>query len=369
MRVWIDIDNPPQVQYLLPFRAAFEARGDEIMITARDYGMTFELLDGRNVDFRPIGASFGRSKRAKVTGLLGRTRALVHELGDWRPDIAVSASRPAALAARIMGIPSFILGDYEYVHVASYRLTRSYLVFPDVIDPIVFRRRGIRADRLVAYKGLKEDLTFAGVDLDGVQPDAAVAAAGGGDRVRVLFRPPAEDSHYYRPESGELALALLQHLAGDDRVVVVFSPRYARQTTYVDRLTWANQPLVLEQAIPMASLLKSVDAVISSGGTMLREAAYMGIPAYSIFRSAIGGVDRHLESIGRLTFLTSPADFGLIELTRRRAHAAVLQSNPMLLEDLVSVMSLPHRGERLAVRIGNGLERHTESREARAPTT
>ena len=38
---------------------------------------------------------------------------------------------------------------------------------------------------------------------------------------------------------------------------------------------------------------------------MLREAAYLGVPAYSILRSAIGSVDRYLESIGRLRILST----------------------------------------------------------------
>ena len=39
---------------------------------------------------------------------------------------------------------------------------------------------------------------------------------------------------------------------------------------------------------------------------MLREAAYLGVPAYSLFQGSPGGVDRHLEAIGRLVLLTPP---------------------------------------------------------------
>ena len=339
MRVWIDIDNPPQVQYLLPFHAAFAARGAEVVVTARDYGMTFDLLRAKQVDFRPVGASFGKSKRAKVSGLLQRGHALRKGFSRrGRPDVVVCASRPAALAARWMRIPSFILGDYEYVHVAMYRMTDSHLAFPDVIDPAVFRRRGIRGARLLPYRGVKEDLTFAGLDLDSVAPAEHIAAAGGDDRVRVLFRPPAEESHYFRSESKDLALALLEHLSGQERAVVVLSPRYPWQAEYLKRFEWANEPVVLTEAVPFLSLLKSVDLVVSSGGTMLREAAYLGVPAYSIFRSEIGAVDRHLEAIGRLTFLTSPADFGKLRL-ERGGHRPVLRSNPALVDELVERIS------------------------------
>ena len=78
-----------------------------------------------------------------------------------------------------------------------------------------------------------------------------------------------------------------------------------------------NAPVVLRDGVPFVSLLKAVDGVVSSGGTMLREAAYLGIPAYSILRSEIGEVDRYLESIGRLTILESDADLAALRLRRQ----------------------------------------------------
>jgi predicted glycosyltransferase len=45
------------------------------------------------------------------------------------------------------------------------------------------------------------------------------------------------------------------------------------------------------------------DLVISGGGTMNREAAALGVPVYSIFRGAIGAVDKHLAENGRLVLL------------------------------------------------------------------
>ena len=42
MRVWIDIDNPPQVQYLSPFERAFARLGAEVVVTARDYDQSFD---------------------------------------------------------------------------------------------------------------------------------------------------------------------------------------------------------------------------------------------------------------------------------------------------------------------------------------
>jgi hypothetical protein len=134
-----------------------------------------------------------------------------------------------------------------------------------------------------------------------------------------------------------MARAALSHLA---RVgaQIVFAPRDPSQTASVEHLGWGTPPIVLDKPVPFVSLLKSVDAVVCAGGTMLREAAFLGIPCYSIFRSEIGAVDRWLAEIGRATLLESPADLPRIEL-RRRGPLVRLDSNPRLLAELAAVVS------------------------------
>jgi predicted glycosyltransferase len=226
-----------------------------------------------------------------------------------------SGSRAATLTARKLGIPSFLFIDYEYVNLLIYELSASFIFHPDVIDSAAFTRRGVRASRLMPFEGLKEDISFADLDLADI-PEHTFSD-GANSSARILFRPPAEESHYFRGASRELALELLHYLAAED-ARVVFSPRDRRQISYLDEVPdWREDPIVLREPVPFVSLLKGVDAVVSAGGTMLREAAYLGVPAYSIFGGRIGAVDRYLASIGRLSLVKSPADFPGISLTRK----------------------------------------------------
>jgi predicted glycosyltransferase len=337
VHVWIDIENPPQVQYLLPFRRAFEEAGAVVTVTARDYDFTYTLLEERGVPFTGIGAHFGAGKLRKVLGVLRRAAALrAHFRGRPKPTALVCAGRASVLAARTMGTSSFVFGDYEYTDASLYRYTGSHIVFPDVIDSTVHLERGFPEQRLMPYRGLKEDITFAGLDLDAV-PAHRFPELDGSRVAKVLFRPPAEESHYYRDESGDLALATLERLAALDDAVVVFSPRYPRQVEYLRRFSWRTEPVVLHRAVPFLSLLKGVDAVISGGGTMLREAAYLGVPAYTIFRGTPGGVDRHLEAIGRLHVIAGRDD--LRDLTfAAGARRPLLAENPGLLDELAQAI-------------------------------
>jgi predicted glycosyltransferase len=337
VRVWIDIDNPPQARYLLPLARRFEQAGDDVLLTARAYGDTFAILRSEGALFEGVGLGFGQGLHRKLYGLGRRTRMLVDFMRrQTEPvDLVLTGSRAATHAARRLGIPSFVIIDYEHVNLLFFELSGSSILHPRVIGSKTFRRRGVNRKNLVPFDGLKEDISFADLDLEQIQPHAF--DGGPISAARILFRPPAEDSHYYRRESRELALELLRYLAPRD-AQVVFSPREARQVEYLDHVSrWQNDPIVLREPVQFVSLLKAVDAVVSAGGTMLREAAYLGVPAYSVFRGTTGAVDRHLASIGRLAILRSSDDFSRLALTPNAAISP-LREDPGVATDVVRLI-------------------------------
>jgi predicted glycosyltransferase len=247
-------------------------------------------------------------------GLLRRAARLVAIMAKDRPQVLLSSSRSSAIAARMLGIPAFVVCDYEHVDLDLYRRLGTTLLFPDVIPEQVFVDKGFAPDALMPFEGLKEDLTFAAVDVEGPEAYRAPVDAA---LVRILFRPPAEESHYYSAASGDFARALIEHLARQRDAVTLFSPRYEWQTRLLDGVSWANEPVVLDRPVPFVPLLKGSDMVICSGGTMLREAAYLGVPAYSIFRGELGAVDRHLADSGRVTLLATAEDLDRLRIAKR----------------------------------------------------
>jgi predicted glycosyltransferase len=344
VRIWLDIENPPQVQYLTPLADAFREAGAEVVLTARDYGSTYQLLEGRGVDFHRVGASYGKEKWRKATGVVGRTLALARFFARRRPDAVVHAGRASALAGWLLRVPSFGLLDYEYVDVTVARVTHHWILHPRVMDASVLVQRGVPARLLRPFEGLKEDLTFAGVELADVEPADLPGLQHG--LSRVLVRPPAEESHYYRSESGDLARELLRHLAAQEGAQVLLSPRYPRQRAYLDDADWRNEPVVVPESAPFLPLLKAVDAVVASGGTMAREAAWLGIPSYSIFQGAIGGVDRHLASIGRLDLVGSVGDFERIKIEPKRDPQPLAENQRLPGELVETVLSLTPKSPR-----------------------
>ena len=272
-----------------------------------------DLLRQRGIEPRIVGRPHGSSNAVKMLDVGWRAVELSRAFVPARPDILLGTSRSAALAGWGMRIPVFGFCDYEHADMRVLRLTRMYVFHPDVIDVASFTRQGVNARPSVAVLRLEGDDLLLGHRHRGNRASIA-SRPEPVDLVHVLLRPPGEQAHYFVPESGRLFNDLLRYLSEREDVVVVYSPRYEHQVSYLDEFEWANSPVVLHEAVSFVPLLKSVDVVISSGGTMLREAAYLGIPAYSILRSAIGQVDHYLESIGRVRILESRADFDAMRL-------------------------------------------------------
>lgn len=307
MKAWIDIENPPQVQYLVPFVDAFRRKGLEALVTARDYGITTELLRARGVAFDVVGREFGASRTAKWRGTIARALRLAAKVGRaGRPSLLLSTSRSAAMAAWALRTPSFMVLDYEHAELDSFRSLGTTVLHPAAIDSAVFLAKGFKSQRLWSFAGIKEDITFAGRDLDAVHAhDFGLAADG---PAIVLVRPPSETSHYFDTASRDLTHGVLARLADEPAVRVVFSPRHTTQVDDLRAYAWRNDPIVLNRPVEFASLLKAVDCVICAGGTMLREAAYLGVPAISILGSEVGAVDRQLERQGAIRFVARPED-------------------------------------------------------------
>lgn len=316
-KIWIDIDNPPQVQYLVPVAEELESRGFQVVITARDNSITHQLLRDRGTPFLAVGKAFGKRKIQKISGVIGRALGLVKAVRGSAPQMILCASRSGALAAKLLGIPGFIICDYEHAELNSYTKLGTYVAFPDAISPDIFHSRGFAADKCLPFPGLKEHLTFHGRDVaaeetfrpEGLDSSHAVVA----------FRPPAAETHYYSSKSKAVYEALLDHLAGRRDIHLVFLPRYTWQTEDLGRWDWQCPVYVPEKPIAPVPLLKGADLVISSGGTMLREAAFLGVPSYSIFQSAIGEVDKDLEAKGQLVLITGPEDFDRFRFEKKTA--------------------------------------------------
>ena len=129
----------------------------------------------------------------------------------------------------------------------------------------------------------------------------------GVDRKRVVavVRTAPSYALYLGGSENELLPRVLRRLLDEGAQVVVL----ARTDGQRQALRALDPQLVIpERAVDGRSLAALADLVVSAGGTMIREAAVLGTPVWSIFEGRLGAVDELLVAEGRVRFLSDPAE-------------------------------------------------------------
>jgi predicted glycosyltransferase len=330
MLVWVDCTAAAHPLVLRPIVERLEARGHEVMVTAREYGQTLGILDLLGIPYTTVGGHGGASRLGKVAALAGRSSRLAKIVWQRRPQLALAhGSVDLALVCAGIRIPSVQMQDYEFAGVQrqiAFRLARRVLM-PDSIPLKRLAKIGAKERKLFRYPGLKEEYYLADFE-----PDPAVLGELGLDREKVLVvvRPPPETSEYHA--RNDLYAETIRHLAASAEAQAVVIPRTERQGEEVRAMGAANL-IVPARAVDAQSLIALADLVVSAGGTMNREAVALGTPVFTTFAGRMGGVDEALIAAGRLQVLTRPDQ---LPLFKRSSPAGVAEPrDPELLVEAV----------------------------------
>jgi predicted glycosyltransferase len=313
MRIWIDVTNSPHVLFFAPIIEDLHAGGHEVFVTARNYAQTLPLLEQKGVEHTLIGKHRGKSTAAKALGLVNRGTRLAQFGAGKHFNVAFSHnSNDLSVAAWMLGLPHLIVHDYEHANLSyavNARLASRILV-PEAVPTSAIVAHGTNAEHVGHFPGLKEHVYLSP---DSPSEDLREQLGATGDKVLVVLRPPATMSAYHQFEN-ELFDAVLAYIGARDDVVCVVLPRTPEQAEELAAKLPANAKIP-DYILDAVSLIKSADLIVSAGGTMNREAAVLGTPAYTIFAGEQGAVDDDLIARGLLKRAEKPED---IELVRKK---------------------------------------------------
>jgi hypothetical protein len=304
-RVWVDLTNPAHVIILRPLVQLLEAGGHEVTLTARPLSHTTELLDAWGHPYTAIGHHGGASRAGKALAAGSRTaQAFAFARGKHFDYGLAHGSTDLPPVGRLLRIPNTTMFDYEWArlqHELNCRLATRVLV-PDAIPAERLEPYGARPPKLVQYPGLKEEYY-----LGDFEPDESVLGELGLDPRRVIAAVRTAPSYalYLGGSENELLPRVLRRLLGEEAQVVVLA-RTDDQRRALRELD--GSLIVPEHAVDGRSLAALADLVVSAGGTMIREAAVLGTPVWSIFEGRLGAVDELLIAEGRVHFLRDPGE-------------------------------------------------------------
>jgi predicted glycosyltransferase len=307
-----------------------------------------ELADRKGLSYTKIGRHHGKNRTLKGAGLIFRAMQLSPMEHREKPALAVShGSRSQILLSNLLRIPTILIEDYEYSQFP--RIMRpTWIMTPGMIpnESLCLKNGHIRK-----YSGIKED-----VYVWKLVPDPSLLGELGlsdSDLV-VTVRPPATEAHYHKHESVELFERFMNRASRTPGVKIVLLPRNQKQSELLrhDWPAWFERgtTIIPPAAIDGLNLMWHSDLVVSGGGTMNREAAALGVPVFSIFRGAIGAVDRHLNAEGRLVLVESLADVeAKIPIIKRPRKAIAEATSRRTLNQVVDTI------QEIAESYGNGL--------------
>ena len=218
MRVWVDCTAAAHPLVLRPIIERLEARGDEVFVTAREYGQTLGILDRLGMPYT-VGRRATAAPRALGKGgrSAGRSARLARLVWKRRPQLALAhGSVDLAVVSALFRIPSVQMQDYEFAGLQRQIAFRAGAPGAGAgLDPgrAAARRSAPRRSKLVRYPGLKEEYYLADFEPDAGGPRRARArpregagrrAAAAGDlRVPRPQRPLRRDDPPPRRGRGE----------------------------------------------------------------------------------------------------------------------------------------------------------------------
>ncbi len=319
----------------------FGRRGHEAEVTAREFAQTVELAESAKLNPVVIGSHGGGALGGKAENLFGRARSLRKwARGRSKFDLAVSHNSYAqVVAARSLGIKTVTLMDYEHqpANHLAFRLA-SRVIVPRFFPEDALRRFGAREDKVRRYEGIKEDVYLADFEPDPKFAES-LRATFGVERTNVLViaRPPARDALYHRFDN-ELFDELIEKISCNGNAKIMILARGRAQREALAARHKRKNILLPTTALDGANLIAAADLVVSAGGTMNREAAALGTPAWTIFAGRPAAIDEALAREGRLRRISTREDLRSLTIEKkphsyaRRALGVRAQVADLILE-------------------------------------
>jgi predicted glycosyltransferase len=312
VRVWVDIDNAPHVQIFRPIIAQLRERGATVEVTSRGRTFVPELLQAAGIEHTLITRGQPKGPIAKAVALATRALSLARFAAGKHFDVAVGhGSRSLPPAARMARIPNLTMFDYEHISTWLFRRFCDRILVPRAISD---GGNGILPrGPWQPFDGFKEEIYLAEF-----RPDPSIRAQLGirEDEILAVLRPPSRTAHYHDDRSTAILDSVIRRLSGKPGLRTVWLKRDPGDAPPA----WGADTLIVpDSSLDGPSLLAAADVAISGGGTMNREAALLGTPAYSIFTGARGKLDAELIRQGRLIQIGAPDEVERIDLRRKPA--------------------------------------------------
>ena len=267
MRYLVFTNTPAHVHLYRNAVSTLRERGHDVLVLARDYGCTVDLLEWYDLPFRVYGYC-GTSKGSLVRRLPGHYARIFRRALGYDPDLVFGMGGYAAHAGFVTGATTVLVLDSEPTTL-DHAVSRPFA--DAIITPDSFR--GDLGDDHYVFPGFKE-CAYLHPEVYEPRPNVRSELGVGPDERYVLVRFNAFGSHHDIGEGGftpEQRRTLVERLAAS-ATVFVSDEGDTMDLGGLPARRFDIPPALMHDAISEASLL------VADTQTIVTEAALLGTP-------------------------------------------------------------------------------------------
>ena len=271
MNIWIDINHVPQFNFYKKLILLLTESGNEVWVTVLQRGKLFKIVTNELNDVPNVHVvSLGRHRMTKLSAIFEANLLRIPQMIYWKNkqkiDVGFSNGFQLALVSKINNIPNYSFDDdpqtVDYKYKVKYNTICHFCIYSDssILNPVIV----LPVLKEWAYLAPKYFTPNPQVlEKYGVQP-----------KKYVFLREVSVGTVNYAGQASGAILGIQDLIPKDKKVLFSLEEKDKR---YLYPKDWI---LLQEPIEEIHSLIYYSAGLVSSGDSMAREAALLGVPAY-----------------------------------------------------------------------------------------
>ncbi|MFX0042335.1 MAG: DUF354 domain-containing protein [Candidatus Hodarchaeota archaeon] len=289
-RIWIDIEQPKTAIMFKSLIKKFENEGFDLLITARDYDSTYQILDDSGIKYSKIGSHGGEKLEDKLETYIIRLKQLFSLIIKFSPDYFVTfLSTEGTRIAYGLQIPSIGFND-EPRNEPVCKLIHPFignLITPECIPKEWYINLHADPEKIIRYNGVDEIAW-----LSEYSPNTEVLERFDLEKGKFLIirTEPTHASYLIdklKPEEtmiSEFFPPIFKEFPNYKYFLLVRSKKQEQYLLNRLKMFTKEENVVVTQYLPhLVDLCFYGALIISGGGTIVRESSLLNVPSIEFF--------------------------------------------------------------------------------------
>ncbi len=289
-RIWIDIEQPKTAIMFNSLIKKFENKDIELLITARDYDSTYQILDNSEISCRKIGQHGGEKLEDKLRAYIDRLNQLFPIINEFSPDFFVTfLSVEGTRIAYGLKIPSIGMND-EPRNKAVCKLIHPFIdniITPECVPKEFFIQLHADPEKIIRYNGLDE---IAWLSEYFPNPNILNKLNLEKGKFLIMRTEPSHASYLIgkiKPEETQISKFLppiFREFPNYKYLILVRSDKQEQFLMKELKNLSKEENIIITRYLPnLVDLCFYGALVISGGGTIVRESSLLDVPSIEFY--------------------------------------------------------------------------------------